>query len=278
MLRFCYTKRVEKPKRAIGKSSSYWSIEKPVKVYFITSDIEVENKCKEVLFEISKRTKLDFEITTDRSESDIRIDAVSGIGSWSYVGTDALFIQKNQPTLNIGWREDGKSTVYHELFGHAMGLLHEHQHPDRPYVFDKKTIYKELAESPNFWDRETVDHNIIDQHEHDRDIEVFPFNIRSIMHYPSFPEHWYIGEAPPFIDNQEPHSSDWDAMEKVYGVRNTEPIKENCSELLKEIFTRKFKFRVFSKPQLKAISKTLNLPKRESRREIVNELYKYFNL
>ena len=47
-------------------------------------------------------------------------------GSWSYIGTDALHIPKESKTMNLGFID--RSTVMHE-FGHALGLIHEHQSP-----------------------------------------------------------------------------------------------------------------------------------------------------
>ena len=47
-------------------------------------------------------------------------------GSWSYIGTDASRIPLESFSMNLGFVD--QSTVMHE-FGHALGLIHEHQSP-----------------------------------------------------------------------------------------------------------------------------------------------------
>jgi len=47
-------------------------------------------------------------------------------GSWSYIGTDATKLPLESFTMNLGSVD--RPTVLHE-FGHALGLIHEHQSP-----------------------------------------------------------------------------------------------------------------------------------------------------
>lgn len=73
------------------------------------------------------------------SGGNLRVTFDESLGSWSYLGTQNLEIPANEATLNLGWVEKGttamgayeKGTILHE-FGHALGLLHEHQSPARP--------------------------------------------------------------------------------------------------------------------------------------------------
>jgi len=68
----------------------------------------------------------------------IRISFDSSNGSWSYVGTDIKSIDPEDPTMNLGWIDatspaisaSDRGTILHE-FGHVLGLLHEHQSPNR---------------------------------------------------------------------------------------------------------------------------------------------------
>jgi hypothetical protein len=65
--------------------------------------------------------------------TDIRI-SFKYEGSWSVIGTTAKNIPKNQPTMNFGWltagvsEDEARRVILHE-FGHALGLIHEHQNP-----------------------------------------------------------------------------------------------------------------------------------------------------
>lgn len=38
-------------------------------------------------------------------------------------------------------------------FGHALGILHEHQNPNVNINWDEEAVYADMARSPNFWDR-----------------------------------------------------------------------------------------------------------------------------
>ncbi len=98
-------------------------------------------------------------------KSDLRIAFDSNDGSWSYIGTDCLTIQPSKPTMNLGWatldtaEKDFSSVVIHE-FGHALGLLHEHNHPEALVQWDRAAVIADLAGDPNFWDDATIESNV----------------------------------------------------------------------------------------------------------------------
>lgn len=59
-------------------------------------------------------------------------------GSWSYIGTDAITIPVESFTMNFGFMD--QPTVMHE-FGHALGLIHEHQSPFKGgFEWNKKEV------------------------------------------------------------------------------------------------------------------------------------------
>jgi len=97
--------------------------------------------------------KFDFNNAPD---AEIRI-AFQDDGAWSYIGTDCKDIPLNQPTMNFGWQDEG--VVLHE-FGHAIGLIHEHQNPLGGIKWNKPNVYRDLGGPPNFWDKATVDNNL----------------------------------------------------------------------------------------------------------------------
>ncbi|QJI35897.1 hypothetical protein HKK54_16240 [Pseudomonas sp. ADAK13] len=78
-------------------------------------------------------TNLKFEFVNTK-EGDIRIATEpETLGGWSNVGTSAKSIPIDKPTMAIGLqgdKEELEGAIIHE-FGHALGLKHEHQHPDR---------------------------------------------------------------------------------------------------------------------------------------------------
>src|SRR3546814_5272957 len=85
--------------------------------------------------DLAQYANLEFEFVSS-ANAQVRI-AFNDDGAWSYVGTDALGIPANQPTMNFGWLDQG--VVQHE-FGHMIGMIHEHQNPrDNPIQWDKRS-------------------------------------------------------------------------------------------------------------------------------------------
>ncbi len=61
-------------------------------------------------------------------------------GSWSYIGTDATRLPLESFTMNLGFID--RTTVLHE-FGHALGLIHEHQSPFKGgFEWDRDEVIK----------------------------------------------------------------------------------------------------------------------------------------
>ncbi len=83
-------------------------------------------------------------------DADIRVAFQQGNGSWSYLGTVCRQIRVDQPTMNYGWLtpdstdDELRRVVLHE-FGHALGLIHEHQSPNRPISWSRAAVIAELS-------------------------------------------------------------------------------------------------------------------------------------
>lgn len=126
--------------------------------------------------------------------TDIRI-SFRFSGSWSTIGTTCKSVPKDQPTMNFGWLdpgisdEDARGVILHE-FGHALGLIHEHQNPISSIQWNKPAVIADLSGPPNNWDLETIEFNMF---------EAFPPNEiagtkldpSSIMMYP-IPASWTL--------------------------------------------------------------------------------------
>jgi hypothetical protein len=101
---------------------------------------------------------LNFIFTQNKNESDIRISFDPSDGCWSYVGIESKDF-KNEPTMNFGWFD--VATVIHE-FGHALGMIHEHQNPrDNKIKWNEKAVIS-WAKNTQGWDENTTRSNIID--------------------------------------------------------------------------------------------------------------------
>lgn len=135
--------------------------------------------------------KFDF---VEGSVGDIRISTTAG-GSWSYLGTDATLIDANQPTMNYGWLLPDTAdieysrVVLHE-FGHALGAIHEHQHPTAGIPWDRPKVYDYYARQG--WSKEQVDNNIFRKYGTDQ-INASSYDRGSIMHY-AVPNELTVGD------------------------------------------------------------------------------------
>jgi len=124
------------------------------------------------------------------ADAEIRISYSGDNESWSYIGTDALALSPPEETMHYGWltvdtsEEEVRRVVLHE-FGHALGMIHEHQHPGVAIEWNKDAVYQEYARKG--WMKAAVDSNLfarISAHETQFDA----YDPESIMHYPVPPE------------------------------------------------------------------------------------------
>lgn len=117
--------------------------------------------------------------------AEIRITFDSSDGAWSFIGTDASSIPTNQPTMNLGFLDGG--TAAHE-FGHAIGLVHEHQNPAGGIEWNEEVVLRDLSGPPNSWTPEQIRHNVLEKYRADQ-IRGTDFDRDSIMLY-FFPDTW----------------------------------------------------------------------------------------
>ncbi|KAK7020251.1 hypothetical protein VNI00_017786, partial [Paramarasmius palmivorus] len=141
-----------------------------------------------------------FDKTSDISSSDIRINFVSGNGSWSAIGVDARSFCIKDPdtgkttsynaTMNLGWLADANppsaedaSTILHE-FGHALGMMHEHQSPARGERIHLKTleVYRYYRPLLNYDDK-LVKSQVIDTYDLAVVSNYSQLDLKSIMMY-----------------------------------------------------------------------------------------------
>lgn len=88
-------------------------------------------------------------------------------GSWSVIGTTCRSIAAPEPTMNFGWLNPGisdseaRQVILHE-FGHALGLIHEHQNPNKAINWNKPAVIADLSGPPNNWSPQTIEHNMFE--------------------------------------------------------------------------------------------------------------------
>ena len=129
----------------------------------------------------------------DDGDAEVRITFVQGDGSWSVLGTECRTIDQSEATMNYGWltsdSDDAeiRQVVLHE-FGHALGLIHEHQNPNRAIDWNVRAVIDDLSGPPNYWDEATIRFNVLDHYD-PNDTTGTATDPTSIMMYP-IPATW----------------------------------------------------------------------------------------
>jgi len=142
---------------------------------------------------------------------DIRIDFNPDEGCYSLIGKDAIYTSSLE-TINFGWidapsdftfnyndkdyyipknannlRGGGNTiggTILHE-FGHALGMIHEHQTPfDNPFIWNVDSILRVYQGPPNNWNEQDIKDNFLNNY--GNQVELYngsSFDPYSIMKY-----------------------------------------------------------------------------------------------
>jgi hypothetical protein len=172
-----------------------WDNGRTLKVSFLDGLPEVQQRVIPFARQWESFANLTFDVG-DHADADIRISFAQA-GSWSYLGTDALGIRSDLPTMNFGWLtpevsdREYERVVTHE-FGHALGAIHEHQSPGAPIPWDKEKVYAFYAGPPNNWTRDQVDVNLF-QHYAATVTQFSAFDRESIMLY-AIPNDLTVGD------------------------------------------------------------------------------------
>jgi hypothetical protein len=174
---------------------SKWPKRSIIGIRFLEGAPELQDRVKAVAREWTNLANLTFDFRS-AGPTDIRIAFKKGNGSWSYIGTQCRRIPEPQPTMNYGWLTPASSddelrrVVLHE-FGHALGLIHEHQNPKGGGIkWNRDAVIRDLKGPPNNWDEATIENNMFKKYEVSAVAGTNP-DSASIMMYP-IPRAWTL--------------------------------------------------------------------------------------
>jgi hypothetical protein len=173
-------------------TSKKWQVGRTINFYFMDGPQWARDKVMDLGNNWLVQANLKFNVTTDRSMSDIRITFEPG-GSWSYLGTDNLSIPDDEPTMQLGWlleeagdEDEWRRVVVHE-FGHMLDFGHEQAHPEGTIDWNREAVLDYYMGPPNYWTASDVERQVFRKYS-SLITNFSEYDKSSIMHYPIPPE------------------------------------------------------------------------------------------
>lgn len=182
---------------AAALSDLVWTGKSELRVLFLGGSPELRNRVRYYASTWNHYSGLRF-VFVNSGPAEIRVSFVQNGRSWSYIGNSAERVSASKPTMNFGWFNDAtpdvvvRRTTLHE-FGHALGLVHEHQSPGAVISWNKQAVY-EYYEVHFEWNENVVNDNIFTKYSGTR-TQYSTYDPTSIMHYPIPKEFTTDGKA-----------------------------------------------------------------------------------
>ncbi|MGE7413266.1 M12 family metallopeptidase [Methylobacterium tarhaniae] len=177
-----------------------WAKGESITIRFLEGDAKLQKRVEAAAREWVDQNKkmanlfLKF-MPMDAKNTDIRIAFQKGNGSWSYLGTYCRQIPEPEPTMNYGWidanspESELRRVVLHE-FGHALGLIHEHQNPKGGIKWNRDAVIHDLSGPPNRWNSAQIENNMFNKYA-PSEVSGTLVDAKSIMMYP-IPKSWTL--------------------------------------------------------------------------------------
>ena len=182
-IHLCTQMSVPGPKGAAPLESK-WEPGQVLRVRLLGGTDYVRAKVQEYARQWNDFSSVKF-LFVESGPAEIRVSFSPG-GSWSYVGVNCLNVPRENPTMNFGWLTDASDdaafsrVVLHE-FGHALGLIHEHQNPRAGIPWDQPKVYAYYWQTQG-WSQAEVDHNLFRKYDQST-TQFSAFDPYSIMLY-----------------------------------------------------------------------------------------------
>lgn len=148
--------------RAAGAKGKFWPSGQVLKVRFMNGSTSLQNKVLLYAKQWEYYANITF-LKVTSGNSDIRV-LFGDQGHNSYVGLDNKYIAQSLQTMNLQLTDKSdelsiKRASLHE-FGHALGLMHEHQQPFANIPWNKPKVYEYYAATEG-WPKEKVDAQVL---------------------------------------------------------------------------------------------------------------------
>ena len=242
---------------AVGLVEKFWPNDLTLYVSFRDFKTSEKSLIMEVAKVWSEYANLRFTRVDKWEDGDIRISGDPRKGSWSYIGTDCKNINLAHPTMNLGWLD--VETILHE-FGHALGLLHEHQNPfGGGFKWNKENVIKDLSGPPNNWPKDRIEWNMFHMYSQDL-LRGTSVDLDSIMLY-FFPAHW-TQDGKATKQNKDLSDKDKEFISKVYPYYNkpvVEPDKTHFEDVMREAVPERRYMNGWNKHTLKVVAAELGV-------------------
>jgi serralysin len=173
--------------RAVALGARIWSDRRTLDVSFLDGTPLAQRRVKTFAALWSAACGMAFTYPGGTAAT-IRISFARGPLAFSAIGNEALTIQAPEPTMNLSQVTDdiaddqARGVVLHE-FGHALGLVHEHQNPAAGIDWDRPAAYAFYGAKPYFLSPPEVDAQILDRYDRNQ-TQYTQFDTSSIMIYP----------------------------------------------------------------------------------------------
>jgi serralysin len=194
-----------------------WQPFDTITLRFMGGDPRLQARVRAVAEEWLQHANLRFDWRTE-GKTDIRIAFIKGDGSWSLLGKACRKVGQKKPTMNFGWLkpdspdDELRRVVLHE-FGHALGMIHEHQNPIGGVKWNRPAVIADLSGPPNKWSKKTIERNMFKKYDPDEGTGT-AFDPQSIMLYP-IPKSWTLDGFSTQL-NKELSQDDIQLMRTVY--------------------------------------------------------------
>jgi serralysin len=183
--------------RAALLNGAKWDAGTIITIRFLEGSQDLQDRVKRVAQEWTRSGMANLTLEfRNQGPTDIRIAFQQGNGSWSYLGTMCRQItDQSEPTMNYGWLtpaspdDELRRVVLHE-FGHALGLIHEHQNPKGGISWNKHAVETDLSGPPNSWSPDQIEQNMFRKYPL-TDVTATDTDPLSIMMYP-IPKAWTL--------------------------------------------------------------------------------------